>query len=76
MTDFQDPIKDTTPYLLGRIDGKIDQILQNQASHDKRISALERSEKNYIRDRGFVAGVAAVVGASFSHLIGWFSNNG
>ena len=75
--DKQDdsPVQDTLPFLLGRMESKIDTLIDSHKSltgsideHDTRIRDLEQS-------RGWFLGLMAAVGGGVSFLVSWLTAN-
>ncbi len=63
--DERDDIQDSLPFLLGRMESKLDQVLDATKSHGKRIDALEK-------DKNKILGAVAVISAGISAMFSWF----
>ena len=57
--------EEKTLFMLGQLDAKVDILVKNQTTMDKRVSAVERCQASML-------GAAAVTGAVFSGLWEWF----
>ena len=53
---------ETVPFMLGRLESKVDMLLQASASYDKRITTVER--KQY-----WMSGAGAVLGAIAAKIV-------
>ena len=63
--DERDDIQDSLPFLLGRMESKLDQVLETHKDHGKRITGLEK-------DKHKVLGAMAVISAGISAFFSWF----
>lgn len=59
--------------LIGRVDGKVDLVIQQLSKMDTRHENLEGRVRSLERWRAYMMGAAAVTGAASSKLVGWIT---
>lgn len=70
MADHETETRSSVPYLLGQLTAKVDLLLSNQQSYDKRHDELEQRVSVLEKDKAKILGAVLVV----STVIGFAAN--